>query len=177
MDEFADFFISKILKTRHELDKHPLYQPFMVNLTEFNQFSKLNEEKVRKLIMNTKSKSCELDTIPAIVLKSIPPSILTIITNIINQSLQFGSFLRNWKTTIVRPLIKMHGIALVKSSYKPVSNLSYISKLVEKAMLDHINQHCDAHNLLPDYQSTYREHRSWETVVLKLHNDQLWSVE
>ena len=25
VDEFADFFISKILKIRHELDKHPLY--------------------------------------------------------------------------------------------------------------------------------------------------------
>ena len=39
----------------------------------------------------------------------------------------------------VRPLIKKHGMDLVKSSYRPVSNLSYISKLVEKAMLDQTN--------------------------------------
>ena len=42
-DEFADFFISKILKIRHELDKYPLYQPSMDNAPEFNQFNKLHE--------------------------------------------------------------------------------------------------------------------------------------
>ena len=143
----------------HELDKHPLYHPSAVNVPEFNQFSKLDEEQVRKLIMNTKSK-CQLDPIPTTLLKGILPSILTIITNIKNQPLQSGPFLRKWKTAIVRTLIKKHGMDLVKSSYRPISNLSYVSKLVQKAMLDQINQHYDAHNLLPDYQSTYREHRS-----------------
>ena len=66
---------------------------------------------------------------------------------------------------------------LDKSSYRPVSNLSYESKLVEKAMLDQINQHCHTNNLLPDYQSAYSEHRSCETVFLKLTNDLLWSME
>ena len=66
---------------------------------------------------------------------------------------------------------------LVKSSYRPVSNLSYISQLVEKAVLVQIKQHCDTHNLLPYYQSTYRGHRSCKTVLLKLTNDLLWSVE
>ena len=46
---------------------------------------------------------------------------------------------------------------LVKSSYRPVRNISNVSKLVEKAMLDKINQHGHANNLLPDYQSAYRE--------------------
>ena len=65
----------------------------------------------------------------------------------------------------------------VKSSYRPISNLSHISNLVEKAMLDQINQQCDAHNLLPDYQSAYREHRSCKTVLIKLTNALLWSME
>ena len=125
----------------------------MFNVPEFNQFSKLDEEQVIKLRMNTKSKTWELDPIPTTLLKIIIPIVLSIITSIINQSLQSGSFLRNWKTAIVRPLIKKHGMNLVRSSYRPVSNLSYISELLEKAMLDQINQHCDAHNLLPDCQS------------------------
>ena len=86
--------------------------------------------------MNTKSNSCELDPIPTTLLKCVLPSVLTIIKNIINQSLQSGSFLRNWKTAIVRPLIKKYGMDLVKSSYRPVSNYSFISKLVENAMFD-----------------------------------------
>ena len=65
---------------------------------------------------------------------------------------------------------------LVKPSYRHVSNLPYISKLV-KAMLDQINQHCDTHNLLPDYQSAYRDHRSCKTGLLKITNDLLLSME
>ena len=65
---------------------------------------------------------------------------------------------------------------LLKSSYRPVSNLPYISKLVEKAMLEQINLHCNDHSLLPDNQSTYRENRSCETVLLKLTNDLIWSI-
>ena len=34
---------------------------------------------------------------------------------------------------------------LVKLSYRPVSNLPYISKLVEKAVLEQINLHCNTH--------------------------------
>ena len=111
--EYSNFFVSKILKISNELDKHPLYQPSMVNVPEFNQLSKLNEEQLRKLIMNTESKSCELDPIQTTLLKNILPSIIAINTNIINQSLRSGSFLRNWKTAIVRPLIKKkawHGL-------------------------------------------------------------------
>ena len=66
---------------------------------------------------------------------------------------------------------------LVKSSYRLVRNLSYISKLVEKAMLDQIKNHCNDHNLLPNYQSTYRGNRGCETVLLKLTSDLLCSME
>ena len=66
---------------------------------------------------------------------------------------------------------------LSKLNYRPASNLPYISKLVEKAMLEQINLHCNDHSLLPDNQSTYRENRSCETVLLKLTNDLLWSIE
>ena len=44
-------------------------------------------------------------------------------------------------------------------------------------MLDQINNQCNNHNLFPDYQSAYRENRSCETVLLKLTNDLLWSME
>ena len=66
---------------------------------------------------------------------------------------------------------------LVKLNYRLVSNLPYISKLVEKAMLEQINLHYKANNLLPDYQSAYRKKRSCKTVLLKLSNDLLWFME
>ena len=72
---------------------------------------------------------------------------------------------------------KKQGMESITSNYRPMSNLPYISKMVEKAMLEQINHHCNIHNSLPDYQSGYRENRSCETVLLKLTNNLLWSME
>ena len=44
-------------------------------------------------------------------------------------------------------------------------------------MLEQINHHCNINNFLLYYLSGYRENRSCETVLLKLTNDLLWSME
>ena len=44
-------------------------------------------------------------------------------------------------------------------------------------MLEQINTHCNAHNLLLDYQLAYRLNRSCGTVLLRLTNNLLWSME
>ena len=66
---------------------------------------------------------------------------------------------------------------LVMTSYRLVSNLSYLLKLVEKTMPEQINSYCNTNILLHDYQSAYRENRSCETVLLKLVNDLLWAMK
>ena len=43
--------------------------------------------------------------------------------------------------------------------------------------MDHVNEHCNLHKLLPDYQSPYQNGYSCETVVIKLMNDILWAME
>ena len=49
--------------------------------------------------------------------------------------------------------------------------------MVEKAALNQFNAHSDNHDLLPDFQSAYREGYSTETALLKLVNDALWLME
>ena len=60
---------------------------------------------------------------------------------------------------------------------RPVSNLSFISKVVERFTLQQLTQHCNNHNLLPDFQSAYRKHHGCKTSLLKLINDILWGME
>ena len=67
-EEFASFFLSKIVKIREELDHYPLYQPLKSDIPEFNNFRKLDEDQVRRLVMSTKSKSCKLDPISTTLL-------------------------------------------------------------------------------------------------------------
>ena len=86
-------------------------------------------------------------------------------------------FAENGKTAVVRPLLKKLGLALIFPNYRPVSNLTFISKVIEWCMLLQISQHCKDYKLQPDYQSTYREHYSCETAILKVSNDILWGME
>ena len=123
------------------------------------------------------TKSCELDVVPTNVLKQCLDALVPPITKFVNLSLTSGSFPYDWKVAKVRPLLKKPGLDLIESNYRPVFNLSFISKLVEKCMLDQLNEHCALHHLMPDYQSAYRQHFSCETALVRLCSDILWSME
>ena len=127
--------------------------------------------------MAMKTKSCELDPLPTHLLKESIDLLLPSITKIVNLSLSSGRFSSHWKEAIVRPLLKKSGMDLIYKSYRPVSNLQFISKLVERAVLIQFNDHCDRYDLIPDYQSAYREGYSCETAVLHLLDTGLWAME
>ena len=98
------------------------------------------------------------------------------ITKIVNLSLNKGAFSNQWKTAIVKPLIKAKKNDTAHTNYRPVSNLSFISKVLERCTLQQLTQHCNNHTLLPDFQSTYQKHHGCETSLLKLTNDILWDM-
>ena len=66
---------------------------------------------------------------------------------------------------------------LAKKSYRPVSNLSFMSEIVEKCALIRFNNHCHVHTMLPQYQSAYCKFQSCETSLTKLVNDCLWAMD
>ena len=80
-----------------------------------------------------------------------------------NRSLQLGQFIQHWKCVVLRPLIKGKNIPNVKANYRPVSNLPFLSKVLEKIVLQQVNSHCQVNNLFPAHQSAYRPGHSCET--------------
>ena len=56
-------------------------------------------------------------------------------------------------------------------NFRPVSNLSYISKLVEKVVASRLKAHMDTHNLSSPFQSAYRKEYSVDTALLKVKED------
>ena len=65
----------------------------------------------------------------------------------------------------------------VLKSYRLVNNLSFMSNIVEKAMLLTFNNHCEMNNFIPDYVSTYRSGYSTETVLLRLTDGILQNMD
>jgi len=95
-----------------------------------------------------------------------------------NASLQQGYVPSIFKSAFITPLLKKLDLdsADVKS-YRPISNLSVLSKLLEhlvtRLLLDYLN----AYHPLPDCQSTYRSYRSTETAILKVMSDILLALD
>ena len=88
--------------------------------------------------------------------------------------IRFGVFPNTWKKTIVRPLLKKSGLETVFKNYRPVSNLNFISKLLEAAVLTQLQDHLYSQKLIPQYQSSYF---STETLLVKLVDDILNGME
>ena len=146
-------------------------------MPSLESFEPLSQDEVKAIISDLGTKSCESDVIPTKLLKKCLSGLLPCITKIVNISLSSGAFPSNYKEAIVRPLLKKQGLEQQCSNYRPVSNLTFMSKVMEKAMLHHFDKHCDDHDLLPNNQSAYRPKVSCETALLRLTNDILVGME
>ena len=100
------------------------------------------------------------------------------ITNIINTSLTTGIVPRDLKTAIVKPLFKKPSLDknLLKN-YRPISNLPFLSKILEKVVLHKLLSHLQENNLSNPFQSAYRAGYSTETVLLRIVNDILSALD
>jgi len=131
-----------------------------------------SEEEVRRLIMQSPAKSCARDLIPTFLLKEMVNVLLPYLTAMINTSLREGRLQSSHKHAVVTPLIKTTGLdAKELKNYRPVSNLTFASKLVETVVSLRLVSHLNAHSMMPQLQSAYRRHHSTETALLKVLSD------
>ena len=93
-------------------------------------------------------KTCALDFIPTSKLQELLGGYLPAITHLVNSSLDQGAFCEEWKEALVKPLIKKKLLGTQNNNYRPVSNLSFISKIIEKVTLEQFNQHCQENSLV-----------------------------
>ena len=99
-------------------------------MTEFSKFSVLTQEDVRHLVKKLATKRCTLDPIPTSLLKDHLDAFIPILIDIISTSLQTGTFPDDLRNAAVRPLLKKANLPLDYNYYRPVSNLSYLGKLI-----------------------------------------------
>ena len=134
--------------------------------------------KVLKLIKHAPITSCKLDPLPSSLFKDCIHELLPILTKIINLSLSTGHFPDHLKEACVLPLLKkpsLHPESL--ANYRPISNLRFISKLIERAAMSQLQTHLCENNLHSKMQSAYRPYHSTETALLRVQNDILLALD
>ena len=131
--------------------------------------------EIRKLLAKSSSAFCELDPVPTELVKSCQDVLLTPVTMIINVSLQTGVFPTSMKSARVKPLIKKQDLDCnTLKNYRPVSNLSFISKLIERAAAMRLKTYLSNNNLNEPFQSAYKACHSTETALIRVKNDIMW---
>ena len=94
------------------------------------------------------------------------------ITDIINISIETSTFPQNFKEALVRPLLKKTYLPKNElKNYRPVSNMSFISKILEKVVANRLQNHIKNNHLSNSLLSAYRKPYSTESALLKVHND------
>ena len=176
-DAFATFFHEKVSNIRTSLatadDLTPLPPDIPTSVT-FCDFTPVTEEEVEKLIRRSPTKSCCLDVLPTWLLKDtdVLQALLPHITEYINASLSSGCVPDCHKTAVITPLLKKEGLDVnTYKNYRPVSNLSFVSKLLERVVAGQLTKHMSDNNLLDPLQSAYRPGHSCETAILKVKSD------
>ena len=95
----------------------------------------LTNNEVFKLIKSGTIKSCSLDPLPASIMAKYCHALLPMRTRIINLSLATSEMPMGLKCAMLRPFLKKPTADhKVFANFRPVSNLKYISKLIEKAV-------------------------------------------
>jgi hypothetical protein len=133
-----------------------------------------SQQRVEVIISMWPPKTCSLDPLPTSLLKDpkVLSIVLPIITTMINSSLAEGVVPSVFKNAQVTPLLKKTGLDMNNfKNYRPVSNIPFLGKVMEKVVAKQLIHHMRDHDLQDDLQSAYRSGCSTETALLKIKSD------
>ena len=178
---FSKFFTDKITLIRSNFDTndhiHNFSEPPHVANT-MDQFTPTTTSEVRSIILKSTNASCDLDPFPTRLLKHYIDDLIVPITAIINLSMRDGVVPHDFKQALVTPLIKKKTLCRNEfKNYRPISNLSFLSKILEKIVAKRLNEHIEEQLLSNHVQSAYKRFHSTETALLKIHNDIICNMD
>ena len=184
-EDFSNFFHNKIRLLKEQISSSPLAtMDLLVNPSQssctsvLSEFSEVSVSYICDIVQKSKSKSCVLDPLRTDFLKQTIDVLASPITTIVNASLTSGVFPALLKKGIVRPSIKKQALDREeKSNYRPITNVAFLSKILERVAATQTLSYLVTNGLLAKFQSAYRCFYSTETALLRVFNDILLAID
>lgn len=163
--------LAKIFEKSHSLTAAFTHEND-INVTNtinaFNRFKHLScafphieKDEITSIIKSLKPfKSAGPDSIQNVLLKQLPSEGIDFITKIINKCIENAHWPSSFKTAKVIPILKAGKPAADPRSYRPISLLNSIGKLLEKVIHARLIESVEHKNLLPDFQFGFRKGHS-----------------
>ena len=167
---FNDYFSSIAEKTKANIKfSNKSFQDFLHHTNEESLFiTPADAYEVNLIISSLNSdKSTGPNSLPTKILELLKNEISTHLADIFNLSFSSGVFPSILKIAKVIPLHKKES-KLFYPSYRPISLLSNIVKIIEKIMYNRIYKFLDKNNIIYSLQFGFRQHYSTSHALLNL---------
>ena len=103
------------------------------------------------------------------MLKQVADVIAPYIVELFNRSLTDGHFPAVFKEAFITPVVKKPELDVTDAgSYRPISNLSVLSKLLERLVVRQLMEYLSSADLLPLLQSGFRQGHCYGIWITKM---------
>ncbi len=152
-DRFMTFFESTVKNVHQQLLNSTFHHDSCQSISYapphsvFSTFTLPTASEIVGLINTFKSSTCQLEPLPTPLVKACLPELSPLITKIVNASLVSGSVPSLFKSAIITPILKKSGADPFNfDNFRPISNLPFISKIIEKCIAIQIQEHLSNNN-------------------------------
>lgn len=144
----------------------------MIILFMWHQSGLVQAEDVDRILGEERPTSCILDPFPPWLLKEATTSLSGWLWSLINSTLSLGIVPASFKETVIQPLLKKPSLDSEDTvNYRPVSNFSFLGKVLKRTVASQLQGFPDDAGCLQSYQSGFWPGFRKETALVTLFDD------
>lgn len=175
-ERFNAYFIDSISDIIKNIPKYNIYEiSENERQNRFEKFKQIEMSHLRKIISSLPNKIGS-DGISTKIIKTSFEVIGNRFLDVINNSLQTGTFPNKWKSSLVTPIPKV--INTVSSEqHRPINSLPICEKILELTVKEQLISHCEKNNIIIPVQSGFREGHSCESALQCILEDWVKAID